>query len=171
MSVDDKGHRRGLRGLGWVVFMLVASRNRQISWFRSSSRDGFAEIDGVDGAYYQLSADDIGSHICVKCSLASSHASLSPARQTNSRGGGRAGGAPAAVTPDGSRHQAVAFAEVMKARFYFNSCAFIVLGVVSDVLATSIPFRPRRYLIWRCEAFFVHRRTNSLGPHGDAPRV
>ncbi|CAN0417566.1 unnamed protein product, partial [Hapterophycus canaliculatus] len=36
-------------------------------WFRSSSRGGFTEIKGINGPYYRLSADDIGTRICVKC--------------------------------------------------------------------------------------------------------
>lgn len=83
----------------------------QLVWFRSSSGGGFAEIEGVIGPYYQLSADDVGSRICVKCNLtetavvAMEVAGVSPTRS------GRRG--RASPSPSPTRRQAqVAFAEV-----------------------------------------------------------
>ena len=90
----------------------------KLAWFRSSTGGGFAEIKGVDGPYYQPSADDVGMHICIKCTLAGAALSfggtggLSPAgkgkRGRHARGGG------SRVPPQSpQRHQAqVTFAEV-----------------------------------------------------------
>lgn len=90
----------------------------QLSWFRSSDGGGFAEIEGVDGPFYQPSADDIGTRICVKCTL--TEAALSPAVEKGGRGRSRAakGGEGErrgrGMSPSPTRHQVpeVAFAEV-----------------------------------------------------------
>lgn len=90
----------------------------QLSWFRSSDGGGFAEIEGVDGPFYQPSADDIGTHICIKCTL--TEAALSPAVEKGGRGRSRAakGGegerGGRGMPPSPTRHQVpeVAFAEV-----------------------------------------------------------
>ncbi|CBJ31800.1 hypothetical protein Esi_0282_0032 [Ectocarpus siliculosus] len=90
-------------------------------WFRSSSGGGFAEIKGVEGPYYQPSADDLGSRICIKCTLAGtalnfggtgSGGFLSPTNGGKGRRGrhGRGGGRSGSRSPQRQQDQ-VSFAE------------------------------------------------------------
>ncbi|CAN0328770.1 unnamed protein product, partial [Ectocarpus sp. 8 AP-2014] len=91
-------------------------------WFRSSSGGGFAEIKGVEGPYYQPNADDLGSRICIKCTLAGtalnfggtgSGGVLSPASRGKGRRGrhGRGGGRSGSRSPQRQQDQ-VSFAGV-----------------------------------------------------------
>ncbi|CAN0091031.1 unnamed protein product, partial [Ectocarpus sp. 12 AP-2014] len=91
-------------------------------WFRSSSGGGFAKIKGVEGPYYQPSADDLGSRICIKCTLAGnatnfggtgSGGGLSPTNRVKGRRGrhGRGGVRSGSRSPQRQQDQ-VSFAEV-----------------------------------------------------------
>ncbi|CAN0457444.1 unnamed protein product, partial [Discosporangium mesarthrocarpum] len=40
-----------------------------LAWFRSSEGGGFQEIAGVTGPFYQPSVDDVGTRICIQCTL------------------------------------------------------------------------------------------------------
>lgn len=92
-------------------------------WFRSSTGGGFAEIKGVDGSYYQPSADDVGMRICIKCKLAGAalhfgggSGGLSPAGGKGRRGRHARGGGVRPLSQSPQRHQAqVTFAEVKAA--------------------------------------------------------
>ncbi|CAM9470559.1 unnamed protein product [Pylaiella littoralis] len=110
-----------VRGVDRVVGTGADRHLTKLVWFRSSSGGGFAEIKGVDGPYYQPSADDVGTRICVKCTLAGAalnfggSGALSPAAGKGRRGrpalGGGGGGSRSPQSPQ--RHQAqVTFAEV-----------------------------------------------------------
>lgn len=96
----------------------------KLTWFRSSAGGGFAEIKGVDGPYYQPSADDIGTHICIKCTLVDSAALFgassgggggggrSPKRGGRGRHGRNARGGDRVLSPSRSQAGEVSFAEV-----------------------------------------------------------
>lgn len=134
----------------------IKKTHTQLVWFRSSSGGGFAEIKGVDGPYYQPSADDVGTRICVKCTLAGSahnlggSDALSPAGGKGRRGrvahrGGGGGESPTPQSPQ--RHQAqVTFAEVRRAVVAFGCavCAREERGSGSFLLTSD----GRRQTLW-----------------------
>lgn len=111
------------------------AKKKKLVWFRSSSGGGFAEIKGVDGPYYQPSADDIGTRICIKCTLTgaalASGGGRSPVRGKRGRSPRRGGGGGMQATSSPHRHQAphVAFAEVGRA-WEFPKWHIIILPVM-----------------------------------------
>eukprot|EP00752_Nemacystus_decipiens_P006496 g5849.t1 len=115
---QETGAGTAVRAVDRVIGTGADRQLTKLVWFRSSTGGGFAEIKGVDGPYYQPSADDVGMHICIKCTLAGAalnfggSGGLSPVgkgrRGRHARGGGSRN---PPLSPQ--RHQAqVTFAEV-----------------------------------------------------------
>lgn len=144
---------------------------KKLVWFRSSSGGGFAEIKGVDGPYYQPSADDIGTRICIKCTLTggalASGGGRSPVRGIRGRSpqrGGGGGGTQATSSPH--RHQSphVAFAEVEHA-WEFPKWHMIILSVVSLACLRSSWCLLSVSFLWSgtyCVFFSSNESNNSL---------